>query len=161
VETLAGVIQTSVVSQSPEYGVRVNMGNPKFAKNDNAQADIAFVSLGNPHVVLFVKALDDVDLDVMGAQYNRQIPGGANVHVVVKAGPSRLLVRHFERGAGRTMACGTGAVACAAAAIARGEVSSPVEVNVPGGRLVVEWDGKGEAFLTGPAVRVFDTTVRA
>jgi diaminopimelate epimerase len=58
------------------------------------------------------------------------------------------------------MACGTGAVACAAAAIERKLVESPVEVLVPGGRLVVEWNGTGQAFLTGPAVRVFDTEVR-
>lgn len=54
------------------------------------------------------------------------------------------------------MACGTGAVACAAVAIARGSASSPVEVFVPGGRLIVEWNGQDGAFLTGPAVRVFD-----
>ena len=59
------------------------------------------------------------------------------------------------------MACGTGAVACAAAGIERGIVRSPVEVFVPGGRLVVEWNGSGEAYLIGPAVRVFDTDVSA
>jgi diaminopimelate epimerase len=57
------------------------------------------------------------------------------------------------------MACGTGAVACAAVAVERGIVGSPVEVFVPGGRLVVEWNGGGEAYLIGPAVRVFDTDV--
>lgn len=161
VQTLAGIIQTTVTSQTPEYRVRVNMGRPAFTTHDGALADTAFVSLGNPHVVLFAGRLDDVDLDTVGPQYDGRIPGGANVHVASKAGPSRLLVRHFERGVGKTMACGTGAVACAAAAILRGDVTSPVEVNVPGGHLVVEWDGSGEAFLTGPAVRVFSTMVDA
>ena len=58
-----------------------------------------------------------------------------------------------------TPACGTGAVACAAVAIARRLAKSPVEVFVPGGRLVVEWSGEGNASLIGPAVRVFDTEV--
>ena len=70
-----------------------------------------------------------------------------------------MRVAHWERGVGLTMACGTGAVACAAVAIASGMATSPVEVFVPGGRLVVEWDGTGNAYLTGPAVRVFDSEV--
>jgi len=68
-------------------------------------------------------------------------------------------VRHWERGVGLTMACGTGTVAAAAAAIAMKKVRSPVEVFVPGGRLIVEWEG-GTSYLTGPAVRVYDTEVR-
>ncbi|HKU81419.1 MAG TPA: hypothetical protein VJP76_04540, partial [Candidatus Tumulicola sp.] len=60
---------------------------------------------------------------------------------------------------GLTMACGTGAAACAAAAIASGGVTSPVDVRVPGGSLMVEWDGRSAARLTGPAVRVFDARV--
>jgi diaminopimelate epimerase len=68
-------------------------------------------------------------------------------------------VRHWERGVGQTQACGTGAVACAAVALDKRFVQSPVEVLVPGGRLVVDWDGEGEAYLTGPAERVFDIEV--
>lgn len=157
VETLGGPIETSITSGAPSYAVRVKMGTPKFGKSDKPGDNLAFVSLGNPHVVLFAKSFEDIELDDIGPKYNSQIPGGTNVHVAVKSGPSRLLVRHWERGVGKTMACGTGAVACAVAAIGRGDVKSPVEVNVPGGRLVVEWDGTGEATLEGPAVRVFDT----
>jgi diaminopimelate epimerase len=58
-----------------------------------------------------------------------------------------------------TLACGTGAVACAAVALVKKLVTSPVEVFVPGGRLIVEWDGTGDASLIGPAERVFDTEV--
>ena len=68
-------------------------------------------------------------------------------------------MRHWERGVGLTMACGTGAIAAAIAAIQSGRVRSPVRTLVPGGQLVVEWDGTGAAALTGPAVRVFDTEV--
>jgi diaminopimelate epimerase len=74
-------------------------------------------------------------------------------------GRRAIRVAHWERGVGVTMACGTGAVACAAVAIANGTATSPIEVLVPGGRLVVEWDGTGNTYLTGPAVRVFDTEV--
>jgi diaminopimelate epimerase len=157
IETVGGPISTTITSGAPNYAVRVKMGTPKFSKADRPDDNVAFVSLGNPHVVLFAKGLDDVDLDDIGPKYNAKIPGGTNVHVAVKSGPSRLLVRHWERGVGKTMACGTGAVACAVAAIQRGDVKSPVEVNVPGGRLMVEWDGANEATLEGPAVRVFDT----
>ena len=59
----------------------------------------------------------------------------------------------------RRRACGTGAVAAAAAAIVAGDAVSPVRVDVPGGALEVAWDGSGAAFLTGPAVRVFDTEI--
>ena len=159
IETKAGVIKTQITSGAPDYNVRVNMGTPKFGKNDRPGDNVAFVALGNPHVVLFAKNFDDIDLDDVGPKYNQQIAGGANVHVVVKSGPSRLLVHHWERGVGGTMACGTGAVAAAVAAIQRGDVVSPVEVNVPGGRLIVEWEGEGDAMLTGPAVRVFETEI--
>jgi len=81
------------------------------------------------------------------------------VHLAALQGRSSMRVAHWERGVGLTMACGTGAVACAAVAIASGTATSPIEVFVPGGRLVVEWDGTGNAYLTGPAVRVFDTKV--
>lgn len=158
IETKAGPIGTKVLGTEPQYSIRVAMGTPVVKKRERLD-DASFVSLGNPHVVLHSKSFDDYDLDVTGPKWNAQEPGGTNVHVAVKAGPSRLLVRHWERGAGRTLACGTGTVAAAAGAIARGDVVSPVEVNVPGGRLLVEWDGTGEAYLTGPAEHVFDTSI--
>ena len=82
-----------------------------------------------------------------------------NVHVAAPRGAQRIDVRHYERGVGETYACGTGAVSCAVAAIRRGIAKSPVDVHVPGGMLRVEWDGSGDAYLTGPAVRVFDAQV--
>jgi diaminopimelate epimerase len=88
-------------------------------------------------------------------------PGGVNVHLAVVFDRHTLDVRHWERGVGLTQACGTGAAACAAAAIHLGMAQSPVQVRVPGGVLTIEWDGKDEAFLCGPAVRVFDTNIAA
>jgi diaminopimelate epimerase len=92
-------------------------------------------------------------------QRDPRLPEGANVHVVALEDSGALRVRHWERGVGLTMACGTGAVACASVAIEQKRVFSPVSVDVPGGRLTVEWDGRGDTFLSGPAVRVFDTEV--
>jgi diaminopimelate epimerase len=160
VATGAGVIHTSVIERGETYQVRVDMGVPRLIGPAAGFPDGVLVDTGNPHLVLFRAALDDVDLAAAGAslQQSAAFPGGVNVHVAVVEGPSTLRVRHYERGAGLTMACGTGAVACAVAARARG-VSSPVRVIVPGGELEIELDATGRAFMTGPAVHVFDATI--
>ncbi len=161
-ETAAGEVCTAVVSRSPEYLVRVTV--PMRGVRARALEfldDAVFVDLGNPHVVLFRDNVEDVDLEVLAPslQTHSSFTEGTNVHVAAIEGSDRLRLRHWERGVGVTLACGTGAVAAATAAIESGRVSSPVTTFVPGGRLVVEWDGKGAATLIGPAVRVFDTEV--
>jgi diaminopimelate epimerase len=162
VETSAGLVKTEIVAREPEYLVRVMMEGPRVAAEPLPFLDGArFVDVGNPHVVLLRKNVDDVDLGVVAPKLQdpKFFAGGANVHVVAIEG-NGLRVRHWERGAGLTRACGTGAVACAAVGLREKLVTSPVEVHVPGGRLTVDWDGRGKAYLTGPAVRVFDTQVR-
>jgi diaminopimelate epimerase len=162
-ETLAGIVETSVVAREPEYLVRVALGAPRVSPQPvRFMEDARFVEVGNPHVVIFREHVDDVDLTMVATRLQSQNNGfsnGTNVHLAAVDGGT-LRVRHWERGVGLTMACGTGAVACAAAAIAQEKLSSPVVVFAPGGRLIVEWNGDGQAFLTGPAVRVFDTAVR-
>ena len=187
-ETEAGLISTEIVSRGPEFAVRVAMGHPRVTElsslilrqaqddnrqdgnrqdgnrqDDNRQDDNGawFVDLGNPHVVLVRSSVEGVDLENIAEdlQKDSRFPEGTNVHVVAVEGPRTIRVAHWERGVGLTMACGTGAVACAAVAIAGRTATSPVEVFVPGGRLLVEWDGTGSAYLTGPAVRVFDTEI--
>jgi diaminopimelate epimerase len=159
-ETDAGIVRSEIVRRDPEYLVRVAMGTPAISALAVDGQTEAFVDVGNPHVVLFRATVDDVDLEAQAAAL-QNVPrtAGTNVHVASLAGKGSLDVRHWERGVGLTMACGTGAVACAAVAIERGLVASPVEVFVPGGRLVVEWNGMGSAYLTGPAVRIFDTEI--
>ena len=162
-ETGAGTIHCEVVAREPEYLVRVGMSTPHIAPHPVPFFDDArFVDMGNPHVVLFRKQVDDVDLTMLATRLQTvsMFPRGTNVHIAAIEGPRALRVRHWERGVGLTMACGTGAVACAAAAIEKRLVASPVEVFVPGGLLTVDWDGSGMAHLTGPAVRVFDTDLR-
>jgi diaminopimelate epimerase len=151
IETLAGIIGADVLERGDEYRIRINVGAPQFEHRALPFTDSAFVWVGNPHVVIFERSLDAIDLVSVGKQMS-----DVNVHVAVPVDRGRLDVRHHERGVGLTNACGTGAVACAAAAMKRGLVESPVEVHVPGGVLTIEWDGEGVAFLTGPAVRVFD-----
>ena len=159
IETLGGMIETRITMRDPEYLVRVDMGVPRFP--EQAFEDGCIVDMGNPHVVLLRDALDDVDLIAFGeaAQLDPHFPEGTNLHVAIAQADGSLRVRHYERGVGLTMACGTGAVACAAVCLRSGIVTSPVTVDVPGGTLVVDWDGIGHAFLTGPAVRVFETVV--
>lgn len=161
-DTGAGIVRTQVLAREPEYVVRVSMGRPRVAEVTVDGRTEAYVDLGNPHVVLVREDLDAVDLTPLAEalQNDQRFSAGTNVHVAAARNRQTVNVRHWERGVGLTQACGTGAVACAAVAIERGLATSPVEILVPGGRLVVEWDGKGEAYLTGPAVRVFDTQVQ-
>jgi diaminopimelate epimerase len=161
-ETDAGLIPTQIVSRGREYAVRVAMGRPRIDQVFlSSLGSASFVELGNPHVVLFRHGIDDLDLEIAGRQLQRHegFPNGLNVHVAATGEEGVLNVRHWERGVGMTMACGTGAVACATVAIRNGIAASPVELAVPGGRLTVEWNGNGIAYLTGPAVRVFDAEV--
>lgn len=153
-ETLGGIIGADVIEKGATYQIRLNVGTPVFGERALPFRDADFVVMGNPHVAIFAREADEIDV----VQAGKRMPD-VNVHVVVPRGAQRLDVRHYERGVGETYACGTGAVSCAVAAIRRGIAKSPVEVHVPGGALRVEWDGSGDAYLTGPAVRVFDAQV--
>ncbi|HEV3090094.1 MAG TPA: diaminopimelate epimerase [Candidatus Cybelea sp.] len=163
-ETDAGLVATEILGRGREYAVRVSMGTPHIEEIFLASLGSGwFVDLGNPHVVFFRPNVDELDLEIAAERLQRDatFPNGTNVHVAAVQDEDSIRVRHWERGVGLTMACGTGAVACATVAIRSGIGGSPVEVLVPGGRLAVEWDGAGDAHLTGPAVRVFDTEVDA
>jgi diaminopimelate epimerase len=161
-DTDGGVMTTQILAREPEYSIRVGMGRPRVsALQDPNLPDAWYVDVGNPHVILFRPSVEDFDLAAVAGrlQHDARFARGTNVHVAAPDGNGSLVVRHWERGAGETMACGTGAVASAAVAIVRCIATSPVRVLVPGGRLKVEWDGAAEAYLIGPAVRVFDTQI--
>jgi len=161
VETRAGIIHTRVLERGETYRVRVDMGVPRLESRDSTAPQSAIVDVGNRHLVLFRERIDAFDLESIGeASRDESVyPGGINVHLVEIESPASLRVRHYERGAGATQACGTGAVASAVAASERGDVRSPVLVRVPGGELTIEWNDDGRAYMTGPAVHVFDTTL--
>jgi diaminopimelate epimerase len=159
VETLAGPIGTRIISRAP-YRVAVEMGEPRIGDPHLVAGFRAVpVDLGNPHVVIRLREddVDAIDLAVAGPRIERdaRYPSGTNVHFVARQG-ERWRVRHWERGAGATQACGTGAVAVAAVLIAAGDATSPVSLHVPGGVLDVIWKPGERATLVGDAVREFE-----
>ncbi len=157
IETLAGPIRTRIVSRAP-YRVAVEMGEPRIgAPHLVAGFRATPVDVGNPHVVVRVDDVGAIDVAVSGPLIERdpRYPRGTNVHFVARAGEG-WQVRHWERGAGATQACGTGAVAVAAVLIANGDAASPVPLHVPGGELEVSWRPGERATLVGDAVREFE-----
>lgn len=160
VETLAGPIGTRVLSRAP-YRIAVEMGEPRIgAPHDVGGYRAVPVDLGNPHVVLRVDDVGAIDVAADGPRIERdpRYPHGTNVHFVARE-HGGWRVRHWERGAGATQACGTGAVAVAAVLIAGGDAASPVSLHVPGGVLDVSWTPGERATLIGDAVREFERVV--
>ncbi|MEM6856506.1 MAG: diaminopimelate epimerase [Pseudomonadota bacterium] len=169
VETGGGVIAL----EPAEGGASVDMGSPRFDWDaiplaypmdtgampvawDGLEAPMA-LNVGNPHVVFFVEDADAVDLSRFGPQIETEalFPEKINVNVASLAGRDHLNLRVWERGAGLTRACGTGACATAVAAISKGLVKSPVRVTLPGGDLSIEWERGGTIRMTGPASESF------
>lgn len=160
-ETLAGVKTVRVQGEN----FQVDMGAPKLGSETGekiqiSSRDLTFfeVNMGNPHAVFFVNPVAQFPVTELGPQIERhpRFPQRTNVEFVEILNPSALHVRVWERGAGTTLACGTGACAAAVAALATGRVKYPVEVRLPGGNLIIEWKGAGESVLmTGPAQEVF------
>jgi diaminopimelate epimerase len=116
------------------------------------------VNVGNPHIVFFVDNADAVDLGLIGPEIENDplFPQRVNVNIASIDRENRLKLRVWERGAGLTQACGTGACASAVAAIRRRLVQSPVTVSLPGGELVIAWAPGEPIRMSGPATRVFE-----
>ena len=122
---------------------------------DELRAPFA-VNVGNPHLVFFVPDAAEVPLDLLGPEIERDplFPQRINVNVAtIRDKWIELYV--WERGAGLTLACGTGACATAVAAISRKLAKSPVEVRLPGGALNIEWTPGQSIRMSGPATHVF------
>ena len=173
VQTRAGVI----VPRLEEDGeVSVDMGAPGFAPSDvpflsdsaalvqtlevgGETLYITALSMGNPHAVQVVADVARAPLAAQGPAIERhpRFPQGANAGYLQVLDRHRITLRVFERGAGETLACGTGACAAAVTAIARGLADSPVRVGTLGGDLRIRWGGGDEpVFMTGPALTVFE-----
>jgi diaminopimelate epimerase len=173
VETASGVIEPRLLDNGQ---VTVNMGAPRFAPADipfvaDAEAlsyplkvgqhvvEVAALSMGNPHAVLRVNDLDTAPVDILGAaiEAHARFPRRVNAGFMQVLTEHDIRLRVFERGAGETLACGTGACAAAVAGIRQGWLKSPVSVHTRGGDLVIEWAGANQpVFMTGPAVTVFE-----
>ena len=117
---------------------------------------ISAVSLGNPHAVQIVEDVERARIAIEGPAIERHLrfPQRVNAGFMQIVDPHTIKLRVFERGAGETLACGTGACAAAVAGIRRGVLQSPVDVDMRGGRLTIEWDG-ADVRMIGPAATVF------
>ncbi len=120
-------------------------------------ADPAAVNVGNPHLVFFVSDCDAVPLAGLGPmiEHDALFPERINVNVATVIARDALRLRVWERGAGLTRACGTGACATAISAMRRGLTNRRVAVTLPGGMLTIEWRDDGQIVMTGPAAESF------
>jgi diaminopimelate epimerase len=119
---------------------------------------ITVVSMGNPHAVQVVADVDSAPVATQGPRIENhpRFPQRVNAGFMEIADRQAIRLRVFERGAGETLACGTGACAAVVAGIARGLLDSPVRVSTRGGELTIAWGGRGTSVrMTGPAVTVF------
>ena len=123
---------------------------------------VSVVSMGNPHAVQVVDDVDAQDLETSGPliEHHPRFPRRVNAGYLQIVDRHHVKLRVYERGAGETLACGTGACAAAVAGILRGRLDSPVRISARGGELSIAWQGPGHPVLmTGPAVTVFEGTI--
>ena len=121
-------------------------------------SNAVFVSMGNPHVVMFVEDLERVDLPYVGplVEQFRAFPRRINAHWVQVQSRGEVKMRTWERGSGITLACGTGACAVAVAGVLSGRTHREILAHLPGGDLTLEWREKDNSvYMTGPATEVF------
>jgi diaminopimelate epimerase len=117
-----------------------------------------FVSMGNPHAVLFVPSVDAIDLETLGPiiENHPAFPNRMNVHFVESHGAAEVTMRTWERGSGITLACGTGACAVCVAGVLMDCAQRRILAHLPGGDLTLEWREKdNHVMMTGPATEVF------
>ncbi|UJJ30151.1 diaminopimelate epimerase [Halopseudomonas maritima] len=177
VETAGGPI---VLRINRDRQVTVDMGAPRFVPAEipfqadaeaidytlevaGEQLQVAAVSMGNPHCVTLVPDVQDGTLERLGAliEAHPRFPRKVNAGFMQVVDRQHARLRVFERGVGETQACGTGACAAAVAGIRLGLLDSPVNIDLPGGRLQIEWAGPGQPVLmTGPATRVYEGQIR-
>ncbi|UAB76848.1 diaminopimelate epimerase [Erythrobacter sp. SCSIO 43205] len=169
IETAGGVLAL----EPSEGGATVDMGKPRFNWDQipldypmdtltmpvgwGALQHPSAVNVGNPHVIFFVDDADAIDLATLGPQIEHDpvFPQRVNVNVASLVGPDHLKLHVWERGAGLTRACGTGACATAVAAIRCKLAGEKVRVTLPGGDLIIEWREGESIRMTGPAAESF------
>jgi len=120
---------------------------------------LGVLSMGNPHAVLIVNNIDTADVQIVGPmiENHRQFPERVNAGFMQVINRNEIKLRVFERGAGETQACGTGACAAVVSGIQRGLLSNEVKVHLTGGELDIVWQGlQTPVWMTGSATHVFD-----
>lgn len=156
--------------------VRVDMGEPRFnpadvpfaatAERERYRIEVAgralemgAVSMGNPHALIEVGDIELAEVGVLGPQVEqaREFAQGCNVGFAQILSRSAIALRVWERGVGETLGCGSGACAAMAVMHRRGQVDDEVEIRLPGGALLIQWQGPGHPlWMTGPATFVFE-----
>ena len=177
VKTVPGdlTIRVNYDEEKDDFSARVNMGKPIFnikelintekeqflrekINIDGKEIEISYIFMGTDHSVIFVNDFSDYNIDEIGEKienYTDLFPKKVNVNFVKVYDRKRMEVITWERGAGRTLACGTGATASAVLAKTFGFVDDKVNVKVPGGQLVIEYEGgENDAFMTGPSEKI-------
>ncbi len=175
IETSGGLLH----ARAQGRGADVDMGTPRFGWQDiplayamDTQAmpvgwgDLATpfaVNVGNPHIVFFVDDADAIALGEIGPviEHDPLFPERVNVNIAQITGAASIRLRVWERGAGLTRACGTGACASAVAAMTMHKLASPCRVSLPGGELDIAWTPGGSIRMSGPATRVFQGSIDA
>ncbi|MCA1937638.1 MAG: diaminopimelate epimerase [Dechloromonas sp.] len=172
VETMRGIISPRLEGDG---NVTVDMGVPRFSPQEipflhdddvviynldvaDETLEISVVSMGNPHAVQVVDCVDQAPVGEHGPliESHERFPQRVNAGFMQIVDRHAIRLRVYERGAGETLACGTGACAAAVAGIRRGLLESPVRVTTRGGDLNIAWGGEGRpVMMTGPAVTVF------
>ena len=174
-DTLAGPVVTEIIDAQKNL-VCVDMGAPRLTRAeipmtgtpDEQAVEVTLcaagqnwtgtaVSMGNPHFVIFVPDIAQVDLSAVGPQMETHAacPRKTNVEFVQPLADGVLRMRVWERGAGITQACGTGSCATLVAAALTGRSSREARIVLDGGELSVRWEEEGHVFMTGPAQKVF------
>jgi len=173
VETASGTIQLHIQADGQ---VTVNMGVPEFDPwripfNADTRLDeytldaneqilkMGVVSMGNPHAVMIVDDVDTAEVAEIGraVEHHALFPNRVNVGFMQIIDDTHIRLRVHERGAGETLACGTGACAAMAVGHLQGHLADEVDVELPGGNLQIRWQGDGSpVMMTGPAITVFE-----
>jgi diaminopimelate epimerase len=164
VETLGGPIRPRL---EPDGEVSVDMGPPIFESSetievDGRPVDLTILSMGNPHAVQVVADVASAPVTTQGPrlEHHPRFPSRVNAGYMQVLDRPRIKLRVWERGAGETLSCGTGACAAAAAGIRRGLLDSPVRADTRGGALTITWrGGDNPVWMKGPAQTVFEGTI--
>lgn len=180
VETLAGIIVPRLILENGRVkAVRVDMGEPRLERREIPMVgdpgmvisepleigkevyEVTAVSMGNPHCIIFTDDVKNVPVEVLGPRIENHssFPSRTNVEFIQVLNRREIRMRVWERGAGITMACGTGACAAAVAGALNGLTEKQVTVLLDGGPLYIEWSSDNHVYMTGPAREVFYGTV--
>lgn len=176
VETLAGILSLQLrLEEDRVQSIRVDMGEPILApelipvhaageravretlKVEGEKFRFTAVSMGNPHCVIFVEDLAELDFYRYGPLLEKHalFPRKTNVEFIQVQSRREMTLKVWERGAGPTLACGTGACASAVAGVLNELVDREVTVHLPGGDLLIEWAADNHVYMTGPASYTF------